>query len=232
MHTRKISLLLKEIYKNLKQRTKRKEEGIDETTMTRKEQQNTTQYYLTVTDIIYGALVGATIPFWFDAFDQNNISSILLVSFVYILIADDWYGAHYVASKHPYTYGLSLLEILGVPMFFLMMFYGLKSTIYISLTISLYGFRGFLWDNWYLKIIKIDTVERKVIGIWMYYALSLVIGFILIFIILFISTPSHQMNFGTVLSIIGIWSMMRIITEIIVRKKKHQYRRGIKGVIT
>ena len=176
-------------------------------------EKETAPYFVTVTDIIYGALVGATITFWSDAFEQNNISSILLISFAYVLIADDWYGAHYASSKYPYTYGISILEIFGVPMFFLMMFYGLKNSIFFSLMISVYALRGFVWDYWYLEIIKQDAIERKVISIWRYYAITLIIGYILMFIILYIKIPSHQMNLNLTLILITIWATIRVIME-------------------
>lgn len=179
-------------------------------------EKETAPYLVTATDIIYGALVGATITFWFGAFEQKNISSILLISFAYALIADDWYGAHYASSKYPYTYGISILEILGVPMFFLMMFYGLKNSIFFSLTVSLYGLRGFMWDYWYLEIMKHDAIEKKVVSIWRYYALFIIIGFILIFVILYIYIPSHQISLGLTLLLITIWATARTIMEVIV----------------
>ncbi len=99
----------------------------------------------------------------------KNWSSVTLLTFIFLLLFDDWYGSYRRYSELPYYLGHFVLDIIENFTFLLMAYAIVSETTLVVATIYIYALHGILWDIYYASRIK-NSSKRKDLETSLHYA--------------------------------------------------------------
>jgi hypothetical protein len=102
---------------------------------------------------------------------------------VYLLMCDNWWGAHYMTVRYELTESTFLVEIVESLNFVMMAMLASQSSPYMHLTLVMYGLSGVLWNSTFLGIVASESEERAMLKLWNKYAGVLAAGYLVLFVI-------------------------------------------------
>jgi len=127
--------------------------------------------------ILTGAVGGFIFLLMWERLLTKNWPPFIILTLVFFLLSDDWYGSYRRYSKLPYRLGHFILDIAELFTFLLMMYTTVVETTLIATAMYLYAIHGLLWDIHYMRKIRSNTPEWIDLESSLHYALLLILTF-------------------------------------------------------
>lgn len=183
-----------------------------------------TPFLLTFTDLIYSVVIGIGLSFIPSLVNTQNLLSIILLSFVFLLIFDDWYGEHFYGME-PLPGNLWFFG--DVAVFFIFFFYEYLSamcSIFLLLAMALNGMRGIILDYFFLRESPRESLKHHLAKISLGYAIAFTAIYLSFSMIIFYYRI-YYFNKVLISIMIGLWASLRLIEDILKRRANKLYRK-------
>jgi hypothetical protein len=174
--------------------------------------------FIVFSDIVYGAVIGALFSFLVGMLQNGKGVPVALLIWVYLVVCDDWYGAHYLALQYPANERVFLIEITGMLLYVILGYLASRGSLYMLLGVAAYGLAGFVWDREYLAICTPVSEERIVLRIWAKGAIALCSIYLSFFATLVGVHASGHSAVTAALSV-GIWVGWRMLLAQVVQRR-------------
>ncbi|HEC91848.1 MAG TPA: hypothetical protein ENI51_02475 [Candidatus Atribacteria bacterium] len=174
--------------------------------------------FIVFSDIMYGVVMGIGFNFLIHTIDSLSLSSLILIIWVYFLICDDWFGAHYMASHYSYNVWIFFIDILIMLNFIFLIYFASKTSIYMFIPMIIYPFLSFFWNNAYIAICKNFPEEQTVLKIWRIGSIVLLIIYAILLSILY-ALKIQILNLKLAIVTFFPWLIWRVILAWISRHK-------------
>lgn len=133
--------------------------------------------FIDFSDIAGAVTIGVALVFLVDALRDPNLPTIAFLALTYVLICDNWWGAHYMATNYSLRETTFFVEMIEVANFVLMARLASQGSMTVILTLVAYGALGAVWDFSLRSVIAKGSPERQVLELWTHAALVLALLF-------------------------------------------------------
>lgn len=195
--------------------------------MLRENSQNVRVTFLvTWSDIIFGAILGASFSFLYEALNKRAFDSLILILLTVFLICDDWFGGHSMSELYPYVKEFFFLDISDSFIFFILMYLALVHSVWFIYFLGIYGLHGALWDYYGISKTPKNNEARLILTVWFWNAIILT-SICTFSFLTFTLLEKWTLDYVTVGFTLTVWAGWRILFDWRVKWEIKKYRNNI-----
>jgi hypothetical protein len=129
--------------------------------------------FIVFADLLFSGLIAGSIYLLIESLREPRFVPIALLTWIYLIAADDWYGGRFYALKYTYTESMFAVDLLHVLNLMVALHLAATASGWISVSLGVYALLGLAWDAAGMRRAHKRSTQYAVLRVWLFGALGL-----------------------------------------------------------